>query len=264
MPDLEKNIWIFWYQGWDKAPWLVKQVAESWKINNPEWKIILLSEENLFKYVNDIPYVFNTQKTISIQAFSDIVRLSLLKNYGGVWADATLLCLQPLDSWVHKACESSDFWTYHTSHWGKDKSYIPASWFLTSKKGSELITKWKHACDQFWNKNNSTINYHWMNELFVELYKTDSSFKKLWDSVYDIDSEDYGQSHALYHNDAMVKCDTKLKKKFLKEAPYVLKYWVPLWESTFPNSDSEDCKQSNGYYAILLSKLGNLEFNHFI
>tara|TARA_Y100001978_G_scaffold192939_1_gene198535 strand:- start:580 stop:687 length:108 start_codon:yes stop_codon:yes gene_type:complete len=32
----EKNIFLLWLQGWDKAPWLQREVLESWIINNPD------------------------------------------------------------------------------------------------------------------------------------------------------------------------------------------------------------------------------------
>ena len=110
---MEKNIFILWLQGWDKAPWLQNKVLESWKINNNDWNIELLDFKNLHDYVKDIDYIYDKKKKISLQAKSDIIRLSLLKNIGGVWADSTLLCMQPLENWVYEAIEKSGFWMYH-------------------------------------------------------------------------------------------------------------------------------------------------------
>jgi len=125
---LQKNIFLLWLQGWENAKWLNKQVAESWEINNPEWKIHYIDLANLKDYVNDIDYIYDEQKKISPQAKSDIIRLSLLKNHGGIWADATMLCMQPLDHWVYEAVEPSQFWMYHGSGSGMTKETGPASW----------------------------------------------------------------------------------------------------------------------------------------
>ena len=100
---LEKNIFLLWLQGWDKAPWLQRKVLDSWIINNPDWNIKLIDQNNLGQYLNDIDYIYDEKKEISAQAKSDIVRLGLLKKYGGIWADSTLLCMQPLDHWVFDA-----------------------------------------------------------------------------------------------------------------------------------------------------------------
>ena len=55
---LNKTIWLLWLQGWDNAPWLQKQVALSWEINNPDWKIEYVTYDNLKKYINDIGYIY--------------------------------------------------------------------------------------------------------------------------------------------------------------------------------------------------------------
>ena len=110
-PEINKTIWLLWLQGWDKAPWLPHQIKRSWEVKNPDWNVRLITRDNLKDYVTDIDYVY--QDSISPQAKSDIIRLSLLKNHGGVWADATLLCMQPLDNWVNDAIAPSNFWMYH-------------------------------------------------------------------------------------------------------------------------------------------------------
>lgn len=46
---LPKTIWIFWLQGWDNAPELVKLVRQTWQHHNPSWTIISLEESNLSK-----------------------------------------------------------------------------------------------------------------------------------------------------------------------------------------------------------------------
>tara|TARA_B100000579_G_C22648860_1_gene765171 strand:- start:458 stop:709 length:252 start_codon:yes stop_codon:yes gene_type:complete len=80
---------------------------QSWQINNPKWNIELIDKYNLNKYVIDIDYIFDNSKKITPQAKSDIIKLSLLKNHGGIWADSTLLCMQPLDHWAFDAIKPS-------------------------------------------------------------------------------------------------------------------------------------------------------------
>ena len=69
----------------------------------------LIDEKNLVNYVNDIDYIYDKNKEITPQAKSDIIRLSLLKNYGGVWADSNLLFMQPLSHWVFDALKKQDY-----------------------------------------------------------------------------------------------------------------------------------------------------------
>ena len=195
--SFEKNIFLLWLQGWDKAPWLQREVLESWIINNPDWNVILIDQNNLVNYVNDIDYIYDKNKIISPQAKSDIIRLSLLKNHGGVWADSTLLCMQPLSHWVFDAVSKTGIWMYH-GHGAYLKSDLgPASWFIVSEKNGYLISKWKKACDSFWRRNYKVKDYFWMDGLFKVLLKKDAKFKNEWLKTPFLYCEEIGSSHTL-------------------------------------------------------------------
>ena len=251
---LENNIFILWLQGWENSKWLNKQVAESWKINNPEWKVHLIDLVNLKDYVTDIDYIYDQNKHISPQAKSDIIRLSLLKNHGGIWADATMLCMQPLDHWVYEAVESSGFWMYHGTGGNMSKEVGPASWFIVSEKNNYLVNKWKEQCDEYWNINNFTDNYFWMDSLFRKLFYTDEIFKELWLKVPYLYCELDGQSHTLAHH-GMENHTPHIKELFEIKPPYALKLWNK-WNDIFPDTNTENCINSNGYCAIQFSKRG--------
>ena len=249
---IEKNIFILWLQGWDSAGWLNKQVAESWEVNNPGWRVHYIDAVNLKQYVQGIDYIYDANKDISPAAKSDIIRLALLNKHGGVWADATLLCMQPLDKWVDRAVDPAGLWMYHGTGGGMSVDEGPASWFIVSKKGSYMISKWKAACDDFWNSHGSTDNYFWMDALFKNLYETDSRFRNDWSKTPYLNCEEDGMSHTLATH-GMEKDTPHIKKLFKEQPPYALKLWSR-WHSMFPDPESEDCKKSNGYYAIQMSK----------
>lgn len=250
---LEKNIFILWLQGWENATWLNKQVAESWEINNPNWNIHYIDFNNLKDYVQDIDYIYDTNKNISPQAKSDIIRLSLLKNHGGVWADATMLCMQPLDHWVYEAVDNeSEIWMYHGTGGGMNVNVGPASWFIVSTKNNYMITNWKEKCDNYWNTHNYAIHYCWMDLLFRGLFENDAKFRSLWLKVPYLNCEVDGQSHTLATH-KMYKNTPHIKELFLTKPPYALKLWKD-WNNLFPDVTTDNCIQSNGYYAIQLSK----------
>lgn len=261
--SLNKTIWLLWLQGWEDAYWLNKQVAESWQIQNPDWKIEYVTLSNLSNFVKDIDYIYDPRKNISHQAKSDIIRLSLLKNHGGVWADATMLCLQSLDDWVEDAVSPSGLWMYRGPGADLDKKYGPASWFILSVKEGYMITRWKEQCDFFWNKNNLTNNYFWIDSLFRGLLENDAQFRELWSKTPAICCEDDGQSHCLApYNRGFEKNDTHIKDLLLHKPPYALKLWTRQWMDTFPDINSENCKNSNGYFAIQMSKRIGHNYKH--
>jgi Capsular polysaccharide synthesis protein len=258
---LNKTIWLLWLQGWDRVPWLVKQVAESWEINNPDWTIEYVTLDNLHEYVDDIDYIYDETKTIEPAAKSDIIRLSLLKNHGGVWADATMLCMQPLSPWVGEAVEHSALWMYHGNGGGMDAKHGPASWFIISEKDSLPIGKWKKACDEYWGGRTSTDNYFWLDGLFRQLLESDVEFRNKWNLTPYLYCESKGQAHSLYRRvgemhwlGLMSLNSPSLKKIFLEKPPYVLKSSWKEWQEKFPDVNGTAFQESNGYYAIQMSK----------
>ncbi len=258
---MDKNIFILWLQGWDKAPWLQNRVLESWRINNHGWNIELLDFNNINYYVKDIDYIFDKKKKISLQAKSDIIRLSILKNFGGVWADSTLLCMQPLENWVSDAIERSGFWMYHGHGYGLDSHLGPASWFIVSEKNNYNIVTWKKNCDLFWQKNNSTKDYFWMDGLFKQLLNNDEIFKKNWLNTPFLYCEEKGSSHSLAGYNFRMEKDSKILKDIFKnKPPYVLKLGSD-FQKIFPDITSKIFKESNAAFAIEMSKR-NFIFKH--
>lgn len=241
-----KTIWILWLQGFENAPWLVQQVANSWKLHNPEWSIVHLTSENIREYV-DTDYLYDTNKKITAQAKSDIIRLSLLNKYGGVWADATMLCMQPLDPWILEAVTPAQFWMYH----GRDEGKGPASSFLAAYPGSYIINKWKRQCDKYWNSRSETDNYFWMDQLFKELYESDLRLLSEWKKVPYLWYEEEGQAHML--SNSKHHCYIKeIQQTLQQKPPYVIKLWHH-WHNTFPDITTKECVTSNTYFAIQMS-----------
>ena len=146
--EIPRIIWIMWWQGFDKAPDLVKKCYFSWKKHNPTWKIILLDEKNLDEYI-DVQNIVNiNRRDITIQKVSNILRINLLKKYGGVWVDATCFCCVPLDTWLSNYTKSGFF---AFANPGKDRLF--SSWFLVSGKNGYLISKYCDEHNLFWNRN---------------------------------------------------------------------------------------------------------------
>jgi hypothetical protein len=251
---LNKTIWLLWIQGWEDVPWLIREVAKSWEINNPGWNIEYVTLGNLHKYVCDIDYIYDEKKEIIPQHKADIIRLSLLKNHGGVWADATMLCMQPLDSWVPEAVKPSGLWMYHGHGGGMGAMQGPAIWFIVSEKDSLMISAWKSACDDYWRDRVRTDSYFWLDALFKELHKSDSKFRSKWNLAPHLYSELRGQAHSLAFQNGMASSNQNLKFIFRERPPYVLKFWWKEWEKKFSDVNSLECRNSNGYYAIQMSK----------
>jgi hypothetical protein len=104
------------------------------------------------KYVNiDMPR--NELQKLSLAHQSDLIRLALLSEYGGIWADATTYCMKPLDEWLEKYMGSGFFAFYRP---GEDR--LISNWFLSAEKGSPIITKLYDRMIAFWINNNFNVS----------------------------------------------------------------------------------------------------------
>ena len=143
-----KIIWIFWFQGWSSAPTLIKNCKESWVINNPEWEVKILDSNSLKEY-SDLSFDSNKFEFLSTAHKSDLIRLELLEKYGGVWVDASLFCLIPLDSWIFNNLNSGLFFFECGS-----RSAIITNWFIASRRNHKTLKLLKKELIRFWLNNN--------------------------------------------------------------------------------------------------------------
>jgi hypothetical protein len=142
-----RKIWTYWdnsdNSGVNKLPKAVKLCMESWKKFNPDYEIVLLTKKNFQGYVT-IPEVVRTHPHFndSPARFSDLVRLYVLEEHGGIWIDASILVKKPFDDWLFpKYAEFSGFYRGSLS---PDKKYpVIESWFLAANKNSKFIKAWK-------------------------------------------------------------------------------------------------------------------------
>lgn len=181
-----KKIFFFWYQGIHKAPFIIKKCLESWKFYNPDWEIIILHSKNYNRYCN-----LKYNNFLSLNHFSDILRLDILKNHGGVWVDATCFCNYPLNKWLYNYKKLFIF--RNLTSLGK----MVSSWFIYSEKNNYIITKWyeeimhiyETKIEEFSNK------YFIQYDIFDDLYKKDIIFKNTWDDVPDLYTQN---DHMMY------------------------------------------------------------------
>jgi hypothetical protein len=179
MKSIPKIIWIYWHQGWENAPWVVTQCCTSWSSLNPGWEVRLLTRDNLDNYIrleNEIPGFAG--KDISLPALSDLIRICLLKAYGGVWADSTLLCRVPLDQWLENYSREGFFAFARPA-----ADRMISSWFLAATVGNPIVQTWYERAAAYWKERTSTEDYFWFHHLFNKIFFEEETVKKSWEKV---------------------------------------------------------------------------------
>ncbi len=145
---IPRTIWMLWLQGRAEATGLVKACIESWETMNPGWQVVVLDEETAKEYVDVDAILGPNQAVIRKAATSDILRINLLAEHGGVWADATCLCVRPLDEWLGEVVPSG-FFAFERP--GPDR--MIASWFLASTPDCVLTQAYRDAVNAYWSEN---------------------------------------------------------------------------------------------------------------
>lgn len=179
MPDLPEVIWMLWLQGWDRAPRIVRACRQSWEANNPDWTIHCLDRLNVVKFVanRDILAAL-IDPDQPPEATSDRLRIALLAQHGGVWADATTYCLRPLNDWLFEVLDSGFFaFDRPTS------DRLLSSWFLAAKPANYLVQKWAERTREYWEGRQQRDHYFWFHYLFEVEYENDAAFRLTYDKT---------------------------------------------------------------------------------
>ena len=228
---IEKNIYLLWIQGWENAPILQKKVLNSWIKHNSDWNIIKLDYNNLKEYDLNIDYIYDKNKRISPQALSDIIRVSLLKKYGGIWADSTFLCLKSITDLYKESLQHANCFMYYRPNGGAELSHCLYS-FIIANNNSFIINKLKEKVDIYWNNNNFAHKYFWLEELLTQLLNNHGESKAEFDNMLKINADEYYSSHGLAgsinNTEKMLLIDETYKENILKNKPYVVKLWKHL------------------------------------
>lgn len=93
-------IWVFWWQGEEYAPEIVKRCIASIRANSGGIPVHVIDAQNYEDYVHVPDHILEklNRKIISITHFSDYYRMALLAAHGGLWIDASLFMASPLNA----------------------------------------------------------------------------------------------------------------------------------------------------------------------
>jgi Capsular polysaccharide synthesis protein len=172
---IPKTIWFLWFQGLGNAPYVVRKCHESWVAKNPGWQVATL-DETVIPAIASNDYHVGSFGTLSRQHRADLLRLDLLTNRGGVWADATCFCVQPLDTWLPQNL-SSGFFAFHRPH----RDRVISNWFLAAEPGNILVSRLFNAMLAHWGRH----PFRGHREQFpvrvlTKLLETSPRTRKLW------------------------------------------------------------------------------------
>lgn len=164
--EASKKIWIFWWQGMENAPLLVKRCYQSVKENLSDWEIILITQDNYQQYIDFPEHILQKldKGLITLTHLSDLLRLELLIRHGGLWLDATVLCT---GSDIPKSIIDSDMFVFQAQKPGSNgMATIMSSWCMYARTNNKILMATRELLYEYWKKNTKMDDYYLLHQFF--------------------------------------------------------------------------------------------------
>ena len=203
--DTHCPIWIFWWQGEQHAPYIIRTCVEHIRKKAGQRTVCIVDESNYLDYASIPEHIkekFLSGK-ISITHFSDYLRMNLLYRYGGLWIDGSIFVQQQ----IHEEVFSVPVWTIRNPN--KDEDNISGwNWTIGVMGGwkkNALFYAVSELLSCYWKDHDIIVDYFVM-DYFMKLAYDSNEFVQLWiDSVEPSNEQFYYlQDHANYPTDGNV------------------------------------------------------------
>lgn len=105
------------------------------------------------------------KKQISLTHFSDLLRLELLINHGGMWIDSTVLCTS---GDIPKSILNADLFVYQTQKPGADgRATVMSNWLIYSKTNSKILIMTRSLLYEYWRREKKLLDYIVFHQFFT-------------------------------------------------------------------------------------------------
>ncbi|MFP5128911.1 capsular polysaccharide synthesis protein [Phocaeicola coprocola] len=177
-----QTIWIYWDDD-NNLPSIVSRCIKQAQKYNPEYNVRLVSYTNFTQYCDIPSYIIEKYQTkkISKTHFSDIIRIYLLKNYGGMYMDATIL----QTNYLPQSYFSYDFFSIKINL--NDNAIISQGrwcvFFIICKANNICMNILWELMTEYWKKETVIIDYLWLDYFLDICYEHLPQIKKIIDQI---------------------------------------------------------------------------------
>jgi hypothetical protein len=179
--DYPYPVWVCWLQGENEMPKVVKECYKSLLRNANGHVINLITRENYSKYVSIPEYIMDKidNEIISKTNFSDILRVFLLYEYGGLWIDSTILVTSPLPEYT-----GYDLYSIKKDTFSENISQFRwASFLFYTTKENVLFDFLKYFFLEYCKQEEKWIDYCLIDYAIAIAYDNIPSIKKAIDKI---------------------------------------------------------------------------------
>lgn len=164
--DAKTKVWFCWLQGLDEAPELVHACLKS-LYDLPNTEVTIIDKGNYKNYIKFPDYILEKyhKGRIPHATMSDMLRLALLSEHGGIWIDSTVLCTyneKHLEFW--KSIQQSEFYIYR--YFRNERINGISTWFIAAKPNNPIIEETLQMMYAYWKDFDCLVEYYLIH-LFI-------------------------------------------------------------------------------------------------
>lgn len=183
-------IWTAWLQGEENAPEVIQLTLSSIRKYANGYDVIVLNERNIKDYI-DVPEIVikkHYDGIIGNAHFSDIIRMIVLKTYGGLWLDATMLLHEPISERIF----TEPFFSLSPSGFQNRKTRFVSGhkWIIGIIGGCQdsiYLSQISDMLIEFWTDHDVCIDYFLLDYIIETLYRNNKAFGVQIDSLSHMD-----------------------------------------------------------------------------
>lgn len=192
MTPESEHAFTIWYQGEEQAPPLVKACFRSMR-RHLKQPLVVLDEKTLFDWISLPDFIVRKWREGKIPhtQFSDICRIELLYQHGGLWFDATDFVTAPVPQYIM----DEDVFLFMAGQKIRGSYAFIQSCFIRGKKGNPVLGVWREANFIYWKEENSKINYFVHHLLLLLSTQVNSIASSNFEKMPHVDQD---PTHALW------------------------------------------------------------------
>lgn len=180
-------IWICWWDGFEAMPPIVEACYNSVLAHAGNYTVNLITKDNFRNFIAIPEHVLEKVKAgiMTVTHFSNIIRMSLLAKYGGLWLDATILVTDTV------RLDGLSFFTIKWKYGGEDAP--KRRWTgncIGGMKNNILFEFTREFLGEYWKKNNRMIDYFLYDYTIAIAYNAIPQVQRIIDDVR-INNQEY-------------------------------------------------------------------------
>lgn len=179
----DNTLWQWWGNAKGrKTPEIVKSCFRTASKHKGDLDHKILLEWESIKDYSDLPgFIYDRLKNgqMHIPHFTDLLRLNILKNHGGVWIDPTCYMTAPVPQYIL----DEDFFVFLTEKRTQFSYSFMQNFFIRAKKGNFLLNAWHDLCIEYWKNEVKDIDYFQHQMMFRAIVTKNKIAKELFNKM---------------------------------------------------------------------------------